>query len=304
MNPPHTPQIIPALRTLAVPIDSVRPQKVNPRLGDVPVLQGSLRLFGQRKAATARPDGELTSNSHLWRAAKAEGMTHFAVAVVQEDEDPELARAWSLTENRSHDVGSYDQTLLEDELEALARTAPQLLAEAFDVDAIVADLHLDALDLDEVSEPQQPPSRGFTPGRKRPDPGDVVPDTRPGGDDDDAAPAAAAPQGVDTPGDSDPVTDMDNPGAGLGATPGGTRAAAPADVDTTADTDDDGPVLFHVGDLRALVDRDAWTRWRADLMEGCEGDRGQAGRSAAVMLGLPPDAVQLFPEPLRPPSSR
>ena len=47
-NPEHTPQIVGALRVYARPIDDVRPQARNPRLGDVDTLRGSLRLFGQR----------------------------------------------------------------------------------------------------------------------------------------------------------------------------------------------------------------------------------------------------------------
>lgn len=312
MNPKAGPQIIPAFRVHAVPIDSIRPQERNPRLGDVPVIQGSLRIFGMRRVATVRPGGEITAGSTMWRAAKAEGMTHIA-AVVIHDDTPAEARAWSMADNRSHDVGTYDDKLLDDELEQLARDAPELLSGAgYDLDAVIASFHLDELDLEDDDDPSTP---YVFPGGRIPDhqastsgPRVVKPhqlDRIPEDDGDPGptppppsgpAPSPRPPAAVDTAPDNPP----DKTGPDIGdhpATAGYTPPAAP-------DIPDDSPtVLLHAGDLRILITRDAWTRWRTEWLNRDDGDRHRAAVSMAVALGFDLDDLVPYPTAV-PPTDR
>lgn len=107
---PDLSYIAEPLRPFAIPVDSLTSLVGNPRRGDVDALVEILRKFGQRQILTARrhDDGtlELTVGNHRWLAAKHLGWSHVAVIVC--DDDDQEARAWSLAENHSHDMGDYD----------------------------------------------------------------------------------------------------------------------------------------------------------------------------------------------------
>lgn len=98
------------LHPLAVAIDTVRPMKGNARKGDVEAVKRSLVEFGQRKPIVATSDGTITAGHHLHAAAVSLGWQQ--VAVVFEDDDDVRARAFSLADNRTGDLGRYDNELL------------------------------------------------------------------------------------------------------------------------------------------------------------------------------------------------
>lgn len=103
--------IIESLRSLAVPIDSLRGLPNNPRRGDVETVAASLSRFGQRKPIVVRKDdGTIIAGNHTWQAAKKLGWSEIAVAYVGDDDV--TAQAYALADNRTAELGDYDDELL------------------------------------------------------------------------------------------------------------------------------------------------------------------------------------------------
>jgi hypothetical protein len=138
--------IVEGLRDLAVPIDSVRPLERNPRRGNVEAIKKSLARFGQRRPIVVRAaTREVTAGNHLLLAAIELGWTEVAAIVV--DDDEQTAIAWSLADNRTHDLGDYDDAELDALLLEVADNDIGLVeAAGFDVDQILATLPPDAED--------------------------------------------------------------------------------------------------------------------------------------------------------------
>ena len=103
--------IIESLRNLAVPINSLQGLPGNPRVGDVDAVAASLDRFGQRKPIVVRKDdGTIIAGNHTWQAAKKLGWTEIAVAYVGDDDT--TAQAYALADNRTAELGSYDEEAL------------------------------------------------------------------------------------------------------------------------------------------------------------------------------------------------
>lgn len=115
-----------ALQPLAVRLDSVRPMDGNPRVGNVEAVMRSLEEFGQRKPIVATADGTITAGHHLHAAAARLGWDEVAVVFI--DEDASRARAFALADNRSSDLGRYDNQLLADMLVTVREDDLALLA--------------------------------------------------------------------------------------------------------------------------------------------------------------------------------
>jgi hypothetical protein len=93
-----------------VPISSLHPSERNPRVGVVPAIAESLTQNGQYRPIVVRPDGEILAGNHTWRAASYLGWTE--IAVVQVDVTDEQAARIMLADNRTADLGTYDDDLL------------------------------------------------------------------------------------------------------------------------------------------------------------------------------------------------
>lgn len=128
--------IAPDLKSLVVPIENLTPMAGNPRKGDVEAVKRSYEKFGQRKPLVARrlgisdngfATGTVTAGNHQLEAARALKWKEIAVVFIDEDEN--TAKAFSLADNRTHDLGTYD----EGELNALLKEM-----EAFDADLFAA----------------------------------------------------------------------------------------------------------------------------------------------------------------------
>ena len=103
--------IIEALRPFEVPIESVKELPGNPRRGSVKAVAESLQRFGQRKPiAVRKADGSILAGNHTWQAAKSLGWGSIAAVLVNVDE--QTALAYSLADNRTSDLGGYDDALL------------------------------------------------------------------------------------------------------------------------------------------------------------------------------------------------
>lgn len=114
--------IVDDLAALATPLDELRPLNVNPRRGDVEAIARSLAAFGQRKPIVAnRTTGEVIAGNHTLLAARSLSWPEVAVVWVTDDEA--TAHAYALADNRTAELGGYDD-------EALAA----LIAEVRDAD--------------------------------------------------------------------------------------------------------------------------------------------------------------------------
>ena len=105
------PNIAVALHGLVVPITSVELHPRNPRSGDVEAVAASLRRFGQQKPIVIQASTHyVVAGNHLVRAAQASGWTEIAANVVELDDA--TATAFMLADNRTSDLGGYDDALL------------------------------------------------------------------------------------------------------------------------------------------------------------------------------------------------
>jgi len=102
--------IIPDLAHLATPLDQLELLPGNPRVGDVDAIARSLAAFDQRKPVVAKRDGTVIAGNHTVQAARALGWDE--VAVVWVDDDDTTAHAYALADNRTAELGTYDDAAL------------------------------------------------------------------------------------------------------------------------------------------------------------------------------------------------
>lgn len=116
-----------SLKALAEPIDTLALLPDNPRKGNVEAVANSLATFGQRKPIVARRgDKVVIAGNHTLQAARQLGWKQ--IAVVWVDDDDLTAKAFALADNRTAELGSYDDHLLADLILAVQREDANLLA--------------------------------------------------------------------------------------------------------------------------------------------------------------------------------
>ena len=125
---PMKHQIADDLTTLAYPIEKLKHLDGNPRKGNVEAVKKSYEKFGQRKPIVATKDGEVISGNHQLAAARELGWNK--IAVVFTDDDELTAKAFALADNRTADLGTYDDDLLADMLGSVSSDLELLEAEA------------------------------------------------------------------------------------------------------------------------------------------------------------------------------
>ena len=129
---------MPDLQRLAFPVDALTPLPGNPRHGDVEAVARSYATFGQRKPIVARREGDggiVIAGNHQLAAAWQLGWTH--IAVVWVDDDDVTAKAFALADNRTADLGTYDDSNLLAMLQAVHDADAELFAStAYDEDAL------------------------------------------------------------------------------------------------------------------------------------------------------------------------
>ena len=142
--------IIESLQSLAVPIESLQGLAGNPRVGDVAAVVASLERFGQRKPIVVRKDdGTIIAGNHTWQAAKQLGWTEIAVAFVSDDDA--TAQAFALADNRTAELGSYDDVALKERIEKVAAVDPDLVTASGWSEGAVQEL----LDKIEATQPKE-----------------------------------------------------------------------------------------------------------------------------------------------------
>jgi hypothetical protein len=160
-----------ALRPLLVPLSAVTPWPENPRLGDAGAVAASLARFGQQKPIVVQKStGWIVAGNHTWYAAAMVGELETAlgfgpglewthVAVVFSDLSGEEAKAYAIADNRTSDLGTYDDDRLAKILVELA-SAGQLVGTGYDgddVDELLASLEANVpTDFGAQKEPELP----------------------------------------------------------------------------------------------------------------------------------------------------
>ena len=129
-------QIADDLTTLAYPIEKLKHLDGNPRKGNVEAVKKSYEKFGQRKPIVATKDGEVISGNHQLAAAKELGWNKIAVVFTNDDEL--TAKAFALADNRTADLGTYDDDLLADMLGSVSSDLELLEATSFDEKDLLA----------------------------------------------------------------------------------------------------------------------------------------------------------------------
>jgi DNA modification methylase len=158
--------ILPDLQRLAFPVDQLTPLPANPRKGDVEAVARSYSTFGQRKPIVARREGEgaiVIAGNHQLAAAQQLGWTH--IAVVWVDDDDITAKAFALADNRTADLGSYDDSALLAMLQTVHDADTSLFKATSYDDAALAELvgSLQALEhAGRDTEPRTRPAQALT----------------------------------------------------------------------------------------------------------------------------------------------
>ena len=130
----------------------------------------SLSRFGQRKPIVVRKsDRHIIAGNHTWLAAQSLGWTEIAAVLV--DDDTATSQAFALADNRTAELGDYDEHLLLDLIRSVGQVDADLLADSGWSDSAVAEL-LNRIapglpDLPPADEAPEPPSDAYS------KPGDV-----------------------------------------------------------------------------------------------------------------------------------
>lgn len=145
--------ITPNLRPLAVPVASLALLPGNPRRGDVDAVAASLARFGQRKPIVVRAsDRVIIAGNHTFQAAQRLGWEEIAAVLV--DDDDATAQAYALADNRTAELGGYDNELLLELIRLVGVADADLLADTGWSDEAIAEL-VDRID---PGLPDAPPS--------------------------------------------------------------------------------------------------------------------------------------------------
>src|SRR3982751_2328584 len=130
--------IIPDLAHLATPLDQLELLPGNPRVGDVDAIARSLAAFDQRKPVVAKRAGPVIAGNHTVQAARALGWDE--VAVVWVDDDDTTAHAYALADNRTAELGGYDDAALATLIAEVRAVDAELLAATGWTDGDLKDL--------------------------------------------------------------------------------------------------------------------------------------------------------------------
>jgi ParB-like chromosome segregation protein Spo0J len=142
-----------SLEELSVPTDDLVPYERNPRHGNVELIAHSLVANGQYRPIVVRAGtNQVLAGNHTLAAARHLGWERIAATFVEVDD--EGAARIVLADNRTADLGSYDNALLLDLLKDLAESDAQLAGTGYDDSDLDALVHLwgDSPDLDAVAE--------------------------------------------------------------------------------------------------------------------------------------------------------
>jgi hypothetical protein len=157
-------RIAEGLEHLLIAVDDLELLEGNPRRGNVDAVVRSLDRFGQRKPIVFREaDGVKTvvAGNHTLMAVRQLGWDTIA-AVAANDLTDDEATAYAIADNRTQDLGTYDDELLAGMVQRINDSDKELLYAAGyddeslkDLLALVEPPDLDDL-IDEVGDPDDP----------------------------------------------------------------------------------------------------------------------------------------------------
>lgn len=134
-------------------INQLRPHPTNARNGDTDAIAASIQTNGlYRPLYAQRSTGHILAGNHTYAAALELGATH--LPVIWLDIDDEAALRILIADNRTADLGTYDDALLAQTLTALTATETALLGTGYtddDLTTLMQDLaaaEAAALDID------------------------------------------------------------------------------------------------------------------------------------------------------------
>jgi len=139
-----------SLQSLAINIDKLSFLEGNPRQGDIEAVAKSYKQFGQRKPIVATTDHVVIAGNHQLAAARQLGWDEIAVVIT--DDDELTAKAFALADNRTAELGSYDDDLLADLLSEVS-SVPELM----DSTGFTEDDLFDLIGFDEIDENEEVP---------------------------------------------------------------------------------------------------------------------------------------------------
>jgi hypothetical protein len=135
-TPPDLSHIAEQLRPLAVALDSLTIDPANARLHPEPnieALKGSLAVYGQQKPVVVRREtGVVVAGNGTVAAARALGWTHLAASY--SDMDAATAAGFSIADNRTSDLSTFDKDALDKLLREVSTNGDERL------DRMLADL--------------------------------------------------------------------------------------------------------------------------------------------------------------------
>jgi len=101
-----------------VPLDEIRPHTQNPRLGDIKAIAESLKTYSQYKPIVVRREtSEILAGNQTYAAAKMLDWDEIAVVYISVTDTD--AKRIVLADNKTHDLGAYNDPLLANILEDL-----------------------------------------------------------------------------------------------------------------------------------------------------------------------------------------
>lgn len=105
-------------RTESVPIKSIRTYDKNPRIGNIDAIAESLEASGQFKPIVVNErTGMILAGNHTYLAARKLGWKDIYASFIDVDDD--TAKRIVLADNRTADMGEYDDTLIAELLASL-----------------------------------------------------------------------------------------------------------------------------------------------------------------------------------------
>lgn len=119
------------------PIDNIHPHPDNPRRGAVNKIAESLVSNGFYGALIVqRSSGHILAGNHRFLAAKQLGLSHVPVCYIDVDDDE--AKRILLADNRTSDIGDYDNAVLVELLQSLP-SLDGTAYEQFELDLLMED---------------------------------------------------------------------------------------------------------------------------------------------------------------------
>jgi site-specific DNA-methyltransferase (adenine-specific) len=147
------------IRTADVPLDELTPFPGNAKRGDVDQIRASLRRNGQYRSLVVReiPDGPLIvlAGNHTMQALAAEGHETARCEVVLCDED--TARRINLADNRTAELGGYDNDALAELLSYLDGDYEGTGYTDADIDELLGEEAVALTDPDDIPAPPVEP---------------------------------------------------------------------------------------------------------------------------------------------------